>query len=117
MKTPMIVLVALHTLYVAFIALTSSFADGGTLAARATLVGLHPIAAVALIVAVAFHPISKPLSTLIAIILVANIVGDIVISAMIISGAETGQWWLPLTFSIVPLIGIFYVMTARRQEA
>ncbi len=117
MKTPMIVLVTLHTLYVALLALTSSFADGGTLASRATMVGMHPIAAVALIVAVALHPVSKPLSTLIAIILAANIVGDIVISTMIISGAETGQWVLPLTFSVVPLIGIFYVMTARRQEA
>ena len=115
MRVPMIILAALHLAFALLVAATASFANGGTIPERILLSLVHPIAAILLLVVVVS---SKPLTSRLKLkritltLLSVNIVGDIVIGGLIGQGVLKGDWFLPLVFAIVPLIGLAYLIKA-----
>lgn len=87
------------------------FADGGQWYDRAILIAVHPIAAIALLV-LAFIPRPAPgLTGLVMALLAVNIAADIFLAATVLSGIAKGDWWLPLLFSVIPLLGLVYGAT------
>lgn len=115
-----ITLIVLSTINLLFTLLTAAvglFADGGDAWSRLIISGLHPLAAVA-IVLLAYIP--RPNITLvfaIIAILAINIISDISLAFLIVAETIKGDWPLPLVFSAIPTIAITYaVLTLRSQQ-
>ena len=82
-------------------------AVGGLSWGRAVLF-VHPIAAIALVL-LAFVPrLPSGLVAVGMVLLGISMIADIIVSITILLGISKGDWWLPLTFSIIPAIGLIY---------
>ena len=112
MKVVQIIMMGLAGLYLVFVGLTAMvgmFADGGSIWERALLSGVHPIGALALIVLVFNLLIGHKWVTLAAVaLLLMSIAGDLAAYFAITSGAIKGDAWLPLSFAVLPALGVIY---------
>jgi len=115
LRVAMVILASLHLGWSALIALGASFADGGSVPERLLLSAVHPLAAILLLYVVVSSERLSPLirRTTVAMLSV-SIVGDILAAVLIAQGTWRGDWPLPLTFTVVPVIGLVY-MIRRRQ--
>ena len=107
-RITLIVLSIINILFTLLTAAVGLFADGGDTWSRLVISGLHPLAAVA-IVLLAYIP--RPNSTLvfaIIAILTINIIADITLASLIAAETIKGDWPLPLVFSAIPTIAIIY---------
>lgn len=100
----MLILAAIQVLLAGAVALVGTFADGGDVISRAVLVGLHPIAAVALLVGLLAPATRRAVMGLLAL----SILADLGLAISIEAGAQQGDAWLPLLFAIIPAIGLAY---------
>ena len=113
MRVLIIVLAVIQFLFAGLTGAVGGFADGGELWERAVLMGIHPLAAIGLLV-MAFVPRLKPGGIrVIQALLAINIVADVTLAALIYTGATKGDWWLPLLFSVIPAIGLGYSFTSK----
>lgn len=112
----MSVLTAVHLLWVALTAVVGLFADGG-LWERIPVVVVHPVAAAVLAVLVFKEgPVSKRLKDWVMSLLLVNIAADVLMAALIAAGAVPGDWYLPLTFSVVPAAALPYTWMRRTER-
>ena len=112
-RTLIIILAIVQFLFAGFAGAMGSFADGGELWERAVLMGIHPLAAIGLLV-MAFVPRIKPAGLqIIRALLAFNIIADATLVALIYSGVSRGDWWLPLLFAVIPVIGLWYSFSGR----
>ena len=100
---------------VAFVALVGSFADGGQWWERLILVALQLAAAVFLVVLVMSRKQSKKLIKATTALLALNVAADIALSVAIGTDLWKGDWFLPLIFSVIPLIALFYCVSLLRR--
>lgn len=113
----MSVLTAVHLLWAALGALMGLFADGGAWWERIPIVLVHPVAAAALAVLVFKEgPVSKRLKDWVMTLLLVNIAADVLLAALIAAGAVKGDWYLPLTFSVVPAAALPYTWMRRTER-
>ena len=110
-----LVLAVLQVLFTAFTAMVGAFADGGDLWSRLLLIVVHPLCAVALLVLAVLPRPASAMAYAVAALLVGNIVADVTIAQLIAVGTVKGDWWLPLLFSVVPAVGLAYVLTLGRH--
>ena len=108
------VLAVVQVFFAAFTALVGSFADGGQWWERLILVGLHPAAAVLLVILVMGRTPTRGLALVTASLLALNVVADVALAVAIGSGAIKGDWALPLVFAVVPLIALPYCISRSR---
>lgn len=109
-KVAMVILASLHLGWSAVIALVANFADGGSALERLLLGAVHPLAALLLLYAVVSSALSSLLIRRVTLaMLTVSIGGDILVAVLIGQGAIRGDWPLPLTFAVVPVIGIVYL--------
>ena len=114
-RIAMTILASLHLAWSVLIALVANFADGGSVPERLLLGAVHPLAAVLLLYVVVSSERLSPLIRRIALaMLLVSIAGDIVVAVLISQGTLRGDWSLPLTFAVVPLIGLLYIV--RRHQ-
>ena len=115
-KVVMVVLASLHLGWSALIALVANFADGGSALERLLLGAVHPLAAILLLYCVVSSARSSLLIRRITLaMLLVSIGGDILVSVLIGQGTIRGDWELPLTFVVIPVIGLVYLI--RRGDA
>ena len=113
MRVLIIILAVVQFLFAGFTGTVGAFADGGDIWARVVLMGIHPLAAIGLLV-MAFVPRLKPGGVrIVQALLVINIAADLALAALIYQGVSRGDWWLPLLFSIIPVIGLGYSLWGR----
>ena len=113
MRVLIIVLAVIQFLFAGLTGTVGGFADGGELWERAVLMGVHPLAAIGLLV-MAFVPRLKTGGIrVIQFLLIINIVADVALAGLIYTGATKGDWWLPLLFSVIPVIGLGYSFWGR----
>ena len=113
MRILIIVLALIQFLLAGFAGAVGSFADGGEIWERAILMGVHPLAAIGLLV-MAFVPRLKPAGLqIVRALLTINIIADAVLAVLIYTGATRGDWWLPLIFSVISVIGLVYSFGKR----
>ncbi len=113
MRALIITLAVLQFLFAGFAGAVGSFADGGEIWERVVLMAIHPLAAIGLLV-MAFVPRIKPAGLqVIRALLALNIIADSALAALIYSGATKGDWWLPLLFAVIPVIGLGYSFSGR----
>ena len=112
----MVILASLHLAWSAMIALVASFADGGSVPERLLLSAVHPLAAILLLyVIVSFDRLSQLIWRTTVAMLSVSIGGDILVAILINQGTLRGDWPLPLTFVVIPVIGLAYII--RRGDA
>lgn len=115
MRVLIIILAIIQFLFAGLTGAVGGFADGGELWERAVLMGIHPLAAIGLLV-MAFVPRLKPGGVrIVQVLLVINIVADLALAGLIYTGATKGDWWLPLLFSVIPVIGLGYSFGSRAR--
>ena len=116
LRVPMIILAVLYLAFSAFTALVGAFADGGTIPERILVSLVHPAAAILLLLAVVSF--SKPISTRLRgftlVMLLVAIAADLVLAVLIGQGAVKGDWFLPLVFAVVPVIGVAYLAAGAK---
>lgn len=100
----------------AFTAMVGSFADGGQWWERLVLVGVHPAAAVLLLILVMRKESARVLALVTTALLALNVVADVGLAAAIGSGAIKGDWALPLVFAVIPLIALPYCILRYRNS-
>ncbi len=111
----MVILASLHLAWSVLIALVANFADGGSAPERLLLGAVHPLAAALLLYAVVSSERLSPLIRRITLAMLSvSIAGDIVAAVLISQGTLRGDWSLPLTFAVVPLIGLMYLVRRRQ---
>ena len=110
-----LVLAVLQVLFTAFTGMVGAFADGGGVWERLLLIVVHPLCAVALLVLTLLPRLSPAVAYVVAALLVANIVADVTLAQLIAAGAVKGDWGLPLTFSVIPAVGLAYALTLAKQ--
>ena len=112
----MLVLAIVHALFVGFTALVGAFADGGDIWSRLLLVLVHPLCAIGML-ALAWQPRpATPAIIAITLIMVINVAADLSVAQLVVAGSVKGEWWLPLSFSVTPAIGIVYALTLLRAS-
>ncbi|MDE2822893.1 MAG: hypothetical protein OXK79_05250 [Chloroflexota bacterium] len=114
-RTITLVLAVLQVLFTAFTGMVGAFADGGDLWSRLLLIGVHPLCAVALLVLALLPRPSPTVAYAVAALLVGNIVADLTLAQLIAAGTVKGDWWLPLTFSVIPAVGLAYALTFAKH--
>ena len=113
MRIVIIVLAILQFLLAGFTSAVGGFADGGEIWERVVLMGIHPLAAIGLLV-MAFVPSLKPTGLqIVRALLAINIIADAALAVLIYSGVTRGDWWLPLIFAVIPAIGLVYSFGKR----
>ena len=113
MRVLIIVLAIVQFLLAGFTGAVGAFADGGQWWDRAVLMGVHPVAGIALLV-LAVSPRLKPTGlTIVRLLLALNIAADLTLAALIYGGVSRGDWWLPLLFAIIPVVGLGYSFSGR----
>ncbi len=117
-RVALLALGAIHALLAGFTALVGGFADGGSIGERAVLMAVHPVTAVALLYMVALRAPARGVLMIGAAIIAVNVIADVTLALLILSGNIRGDWLLPLIFSVVPLIGLVYagMVLSRRTE-
>ena len=110
-RPAMLALAGFHLALTLLGALAANFADGGDAVSRLLLTFAFPAAAIALIVFVATPRPSRAFALAIACVMAANLAIATGIAIAIASGAVNGQWWMPMTFAIIPTIAIPYALT------
>ena len=117
LRVPMIILAALYFAFSGFTAVVGAFADGGTIPERIVVSLAHPAAAILLLMAVSFpKPISTGLRKFTLVLLLVAIAADLVLAVLIGLGVVKGDWFLPLVFAIVPVVGVAYLAGGGRQD-
>ncbi len=96
-------------------AMASSFADGGQWWERLVLTAVHPVTAVVLLLLVWSSQPSRNLVITMVALLVLNMVADASVALSIATGATRGDWWLPLIFSVIPLIALPHCLQLLRR--
>ena len=115
MRVLIIVLAVIQFLFAGLTGTVGGFADGGEWWERVVLMGIHPLAAIGLLV-MAFVPRLKPAGArIVQFLLAVNIASDVALAALIYTGATRGDWWLPLLFAIIPVIGLGYSFGSRAR--
>ena len=113
MRTLIIILALLQFLLAGFTGAVGGFADGGEIWERAVLMIIHPLAAIGLLV-MAFVPGIKAAGLqVIRALLTVNVIADAALAALIFAGVTRGDWWLPLLFAVIPIIGLGYSFGRR----
>ena len=107
----MLVLAVLQVLFTALTGVAGAFADGGDVWSRLTLIVVHPLCAVALLVLALLPRPSPAIAYTVAALLLGNIAVDLTLAQLIAADAIKGDWWLPLTFSVIPAAGLVYALT------
>ena len=111
LRVPMIILAVLYLTFSVFTALVGAFANGGTIPERILVSLIHPAAAILLLIAVVSS--SKPISTgrrkFTLVLLLVAIAADLVLAVLIGQGVVKGDWFLPLVFAVIPVIGVAYL--------
>ncbi len=117
-RVALLALGAIHALLTGFTALVGGFADGGSIGERAVLMAVHPITAAALLYMAALRTPARSVLMIGSAIIAINVIADVTLALLILSGNIRGDWLLPLIFSVVPLIGLVYAVTllSRRAE-
>ena len=105
----MFVLAVLQVLVAGAAALVGSFADGADIISRGVLVGLHPIAAVALVIGLLAPGASPAIQQVVQGLLGLNVLADLALSGSIAFGYQGGDAVLPLIFAVIPAIGLVYI--------
>ena len=111
----MLILAAMQVLLTGITAFTGAFADGGQWWEYATVVLLHPVAAIGLLILVITSQPKKALIAATAALLLVTITADALTSFAILSGITRGDWWLPAVFSVIPVIGLVYCLVLARN--
>ena len=99
-------------------ALTGGFADGGDLWSRLTLMLVHPVTAAVLLSMVILQPPPRRLLIIGSATILLNVIADVGLMFAILLGAIPGDWWLPLIFAVIPLLGLVYalILLTRRDD-
>lgn len=113
----MIALTALHLLLALAGAFAGGFSDGGNWWGHAVMMAIHPVAALALVDMVAWRRPPLAGAVILAAMVLTGIAADAATSVSIGLGFLSGDWWLPLLFSAVPIIGLAFALMARRHVA
>ena len=117
MRVPMIILAAVYFAFSGSTAVVGAFADGGTIPERIVVSLAHPAAAVLLLIAVSFSkPISTGLRKFTLVLLLVAIAADLVLAVLIGLAVVKGDWFLPLVFAVVPVVGVAYLAGGGRQD-
>ena len=115
MRILMIVLAVVQFLLAGLTGAVGSFADGGEAWERAVLMVVHPAAAIGLLV-LAVVPRLKPGGVrIVQGLLAINIIADVILAGLIYTGVTRGDWWLPLLFAVIPVIGLGYSLTNKAR--
>ena len=114
-RTITLVLAVLQVLFTAFTGMVGAFADGGDIWSRLLLIAVHPLCAVALLVLVLLPRTAPAIAYAVAALLLASIVADLTFALLIAAGMVKGDWWLPLVFTVVPVVGVVYALTLARH--
>ena len=115
LRVPMIGLAALYLAFSGFTAVVGAFADGGTIPERILVSLVHPAAAILLLLAVSFSkPISTGLRGFTLVLLLVAIAADLALAVLIGQGVIKGDWFLPLVFAIIPVIGVAYLAAGAK---
>ncbi len=116
LRVPMIILAVLYLAFSVSTALVGAFADGGTIPERILVSLIHPAAAILLLLAVVSF--SKPISTrrrgFTLVLLLVAITADLVLAVLIGLSVVKGDWFLPLVFAVVPVIGVAYLTAGAK---
>ena len=116
LRVPMIILAVLYLAFSVFTALVGAFADGGTIPERILVSLIHPAAAILLLLSVVSF--SKPISTrrrgFTLVLLLVAITADLVLAVLIGLSVVKGDWFLPLVFAVVPVIGVAYLTAGAK---
>ena len=110
------ILAVVQALFAGMTALTGGFADGGVWWERLSLILIHPVVAIVLAVLVFMPQPSRMLVIATTILLLTNIAVDALLSLAILSGITRGDWWLPLIFSLIPFIALWYCLALVRRS-
>ena len=114
LRVVMTILASLHLGWSALTALVANFADGGSVPERLLLSAVHPLAAVLLLYAVVSSGRPSQLIRITTLAMLSvSIVGDVLVAVLISQGTLRGDWSLPLTFAVVPVIGLLYIVRRR----
>ena len=111
----MLVLAVVQTAFAGLTALAGAFADGGDTWSRLLVTLVHPVCAAGLLLLIILPRPATAMILAIAALLAVNVLADAVVAQLIAAGTIKGDWWLPLTFSAVPAIGIVYALTLLRD--
>ena len=114
-RTITLVLAVLQVIVTVFTGMVGAFADGGDVWSRLVLIAVHPLCAVALLVLVLLPRTAPAIAYAVAALLVASIVADLTFALLIAVGTVKGDWWLPLMFTVVPVVGVVYALTLARH--
>ncbi len=116
MKKTLRILASLQILISVFTGMVGSFADGGQWWERLVLVGVHPVAAVLLLILVIRAAPQKKLVAVTVAFLALNVVADVLLALAIGTGVTKGDWWLPLIFAVIPLIAFPHSLSQLRRS-
>ena len=115
LRVPMIGLAALYLAFSGFTASVGAFADGGTIPERILVSLVHPTAAILLLLAVSFSkPIPTGLRRFTLVLLLVAIAADLVLAVLIGQGVVEGDWFLPLVFAVIPVLGVAYLAAGAK---
>lgn len=115
-RTITLVLAIAQVVLISFTGIVGAFANGGDLWLLLLLIGVHPICAGALLVFLVLPRPTPVIAYIVAALLATNIFADLTVALLIGMGTVTGDWWMPLIFSVIPVVGLAYVLTLARQE-
>ena len=123
LRVLMTVLTGFHLVFACLIGVVANFADGGSIPERIFAGLIQPVAAILLFVVIVlsfFKPLDSTASVLLLarslkisalVLLSVQIVGGIALSVLISQEVIRGDWFLPLIFVAVPIIGAVYIAT------
>ena len=109
MRIALTALAVVQLIIAGLVGMVGLFADGGGVFSRVLLAVIHPVAAVALIVALAARAPKPRLDAIAVALALASVAADAYISLAILAGAIRGDAWLPLAFAAIPAIAVAYL--------
>ena len=113
----MLVLAIVHALFVGLTALVGAIADGGDIWSRLLIVLVHPLCAAGMLALFSFQRPATLAIVAAALTMVVNVAGDLSFAWLVAAGSVKGDWWLPLSFSVVPAVGIVYALTTMLRAS